>query len=272
MNIERFTDTHQEVLKAVGKYQYLTVSHLVQLGICSSIQYMRRPVADLAKSQKPLLFTLNYGDHPAYGRREFMYCLTQRGVQALKEWGEPEEQIRRPRNARTAPQDYQHKKNMITALIEADKYQNVTILDFYYGRAKGSRKQATTVEWENKDGDIKSLSPDAILRRKNVLLSVEMTNGTSFVRDKGKVFSYLSAFRPIMRKYQHRTAPVVLFIYENEKTMHRFISWASKLEVLQSKNFADLFMVKSLESIKEEGFFKEWNVLGGDPKTKNFSN
>jgi len=270
MNIEKFSDTQYEILKAVSRFQYLTLAHMVQLGICSSIQYMRRPVADLSKRQKPLLHTLNYGDNPAYGRREYMYCLTARGVAILEEWGEEKADIRAPKNPRLAAHDYQHKKNMITALIEAQKSRPINILDLYYGRATASKKQATTVNWKGKDEEPKVLSPDAILRLGKVLISLEMTNGKSYTRDKDKIPAYTVGLNLLCKKYKHPSKPVVLFVYEEETAMQNFLKWSRSESVFQSKENKGLFMAKSLSSLTDGCFFTRWHVLGKHEKIYNF--
>lgn len=268
--IKAYSETHFQILCALARYQNMTLQHFIRLGIGGNADALRRRVNDLAKCKKALVGILNFGDNPSYGRRPYMYYLTREGARTLQEAEGAPHVIRYPKSVKLFPQDYAHRNNMITALIEAENKAPALVRDLYFGKSKGSGKQATNVSWTDKKGESKSLNPDAILAVKNHLLSVEMTNGKSWNRDRFKVFSYAGGIEHISKKYQHSTLPYVLFIYEHKPAMNRFLKWAENEDILQHRNYKGLFLAKALEDIQGGNFFTPWRVLGHDQDTHIF--
>jgi DNA-binding transcriptional ArsR family regulator len=116
-----------EILKALSKYKYLTVSQIIDLGITSSIETVRKYLTALKKDE--LINSTRYSgavqqnDKSKIVKFEGLHFLDKKGVHFLQE-NFDFDNIKYPKNYKLAfSNDYLHRVLMISTCISFEKWR-----------------------------------------------------------------------------------------------------------------------------------------------------
>ena len=112
----RITMIQGNVLEALARYKFLTMSQMLKLDIgTTQYQYLAMQTKSLRDRGRPLIGCHNFHiPQPRKGRVESMYYLRPKGREALVfELDIPEEKIKMPIGKSVAYKDYLHRKYTI---------------------------------------------------------------------------------------------------------------------------------------------------------------
>lgn len=141
------TETHTQVLEALARYKYLTVSQLQRIGISRSKQVLWREVKKLANSPTPLVGIINFPPNMRVEKVERVHYLTEDGAMVLADiLGMDFEELDFQRVTSVYHRDYWHRKYSIDfhiwltqALASAPWDLEICLFDRYFDKIGANR-------------------------------------------------------------------------------------------------------------------------------------
>lgn len=277
--MERYSEIDFKILVALGRFEYLTVPQLVRLGISPSPTYLQKRIKRLVETRKPFIGALDFGAVPSKGRLPRMLHLTPLGAEVLQDYKTPENNLRYPVKARLFSHDFFHRIHTIDVLIGAELWcekngHSLTEHHYYFGRGRigkhGRPLAATHVSWVNPDSrKLENLVPDAVFKvqgndGKERLFVLELTNGSKWQKDKGKLTAYAAASKELAIEdaFSYPNLARVLFVYEKPPALSHFRAWSLSYNPLKSGELQNRVNAKALSDINNNGFGNDWAVLG----------
>jgi hypothetical protein len=254
------TEIQIQMLKALAKYKYLTVSQMVDLGISPSIDTVRK-YCNVLKKEELVKQTGYRGTIQENGknkniRYEGMIFLAKSGVDFLENLGL--DNIKYPRNYKIAfANDYIHRSFMISTCISFDKYLQKNQLDGF-----------TKIDFHNAETTIEispklTVKPDIIIGFNHNIFILEVWAGI----EKEYIISQLQrlvkglASNKVSEFLNYDRLPRVVNIFRDVPTMER-VKQALKTEpFFESAVNKGLFYFVSFENIKQD--FSLWQDING---------
>lgn len=265
------TPTQSNILLALAKYKFLTVSQFLELGISTQKTNLSSSLKPLKLSRKPLVKYDQFGVHPKLGRLEDVYYLHKNAVKLLVEQLHiDEEDIKIPKGRGVQfSQDYFHRKSTIECQISLEKATQASELeidffDRYFDKTGSSRRGGLNVKTKLLLDDDNFIIADAIFLLKgsgiNNLYCLEMYNGKDTKRTLKQLLKHLKALElgSPSTKYNHKKGNRVLSVFEFPSMMTSVIERLNENPLFL--NFNDYFLFKSLDDVKED-FFSEWKTM-----------
>jgi len=260
------TESQLKILKALGRYMFLTVDLIDKLQIFKHKVSIYRAVQPLKEVKKPLVISQNFGIHPKYGQLPSLLYLSSYGKQLLIECGYEDYKIKLPQNRTFVSTDYFHRVSNISFFVQMDLYLkanngHIIFLDYYFSKAKKEKGKYLQAKNRLDISDDKYIIPDIVtkfrINDRDYLYLVEIHNG----KDSNKAFiqclNYIEAIdlESVKSKYNYPRNNSVVFIFEYETCM---LSVMKKMNDNASlKKYINLFLFKTIKSL-DKSFENNW--------------
>ncbi len=266
-----------QILLAVARYKYLTVSQLMKIYVgTGNIPYLRKQLKALIDSKKPLIECSVFANFvPKKGRLENVYFLSKYGKRLLMEdLYMEEETIKIPIGKTTFTKDYFHRKNTIDFQIalyqwsEKSKFE-VLFFDTYFDKTGNNRTDKNLRAKTKIDlPDNNYLIPDA-----NFLLNTaegyklflfEMYNGkdTKRVLDQLRKHAQCIELGSPSEKYNLEIGHGVVALFEFESIEKAVIDRLKNQSYYE--DVKDYFLFKNLNNLAVDTFFRDWKNVKGE--------
>lgn len=274
----RITNIQGNVLEALSRYKFLTMSQMLKLDIgTTQYQYLQKQIKSLRDRGRPLIGTHNFHTpQPRKGRVESMHYLTPKGREALVfELDIEAENVKMPIGKSMAYKDYQHRKYTIDYQIELDKWASrngavVPVFDTYFDKVGNNRvsknlRAKTRITLSQDEYFI----PDGVysLKREGSkrLHLMEMYNG----KDTGRVIRQLHKHAQALAfKCTHRQfnldpdfSYTIDLVFQFESIMKATIERIQEDGAFT--NIGQYFLCKTIEEVNE-GKLDTWVDLHGE--------
>lgn len=272
------SELKESIIRELAKYQYLTTSQMISLGISGNADVLRRNIKELRDSNRAFIGSIKYGTAQRMGKREYFHYLTKKGVKlALDELFLLPEQIKAPKNKKpNITTDYYHRKSSIDFQIRLYQYlQSVEgypiFFDTYFERTGSNR--TTKSRAKTAINTKKSyLLADAVFlvdvplmdNRKKYLYAFEMHNTNSTKNIAEQLGRYIECLEigSIATKYGLEMGSRVLSVFEDPNKMQHTIKRLQ--ENPQITNYVSLFLFKPLAEILTNGVFEGWTTANSE--------
>ena len=275
MNI---TKSQIEIIKALGKYKYLTISQIDKLKIFKNKVSIYRALTPLKAGKYPLVLAQGFGLIPGYGRLEQIIFLSKYSKELLvDELQMNEKQLKIPTSKTLVSTDYFHRIWTIEFNLQLNIYtsQNngyVKFYDYYFDKAQKAPKAkfARTKNRIDLKENEKFIIPDGVtkfhLNGKDYLYLFEQHNGLSITKIITQIYSHCMVIKEAAakEKYKFDRNNRVVIVFEHEKVMDSVITRCQVDESL--KRFNNFFLFKSNKML-EVDFFTKWKNLHGENNT-----
>lgn len=263
------TDSQLKIIKALGRYMFLTVDLIDKLQIFKHKVSIYRALQPLKEGSKPLVISQSFGIHPIHGQLPALLYLSKYGKELLMECGYDEHKIKFAKNKVFVANDYFHRVANLSFFVIFDLYLkskggHIIFLDYYFSKANNVKGRYTQAKNRIELEDNKYIIPDIVTKfsidQKDYLSLVEIHNG----KDSNKAFSQILQHvyaidlgRP-KEKYKHSKNNRVIWIFEYESCM---LSVMKKMNDNPNlKKYINLFLFKTIESMKY-CFEREWHTF-----------
>lgn len=281
-----YSETSISILKELAKFQYLTVSQFVKLGLTKTNRGIYPVIRKVTDGNRALVKKINYTVQPGKGRPESVHYLSKRGVKFLIENNILEDnQIKRPkREAVSFSNDYYHRVwtvDFFVAVILWAKEKEYHARDFYYyfQQSNGSnRNNKGGVSLSDNRIDINEsgigyIIPDGVgvIDREEqtpFFFLFEQHNGKDTARILRQIHGHTVAIEnglpSIKYDIQHQGEPVsnrVFLVFEYESCMKATMHRLAKSE--DFKPFINHFLFKTNETMGETDFSNGWELVSG---------
>jgi DNA-binding MarR family transcriptional regulator len=265
--INRFTPKEASVLKAIGRFKFLTYGQMIRLGIDKHKSNLSKVVTGLRDRKRPYVKKIpnRIGD-------EVKHYLTKKGRDALAElYSVSEAEILFPKgNILTDTQDQKHRTSIISIQIEltlSSERVSVPMLfcDRYFDTTGNNRvdrnlKSKTAFHYT----DTKTVKADLIFSlqttKQKELYIVELENGKDTLKAVEKCANHARALlrASLNEKYNFPGAYRCLWVFEHESIM---IKTQERLQQLAFfDNLHEYFLFKPLDAIQENVFAGWQNI------------
>lgn len=270
--INRFKRKELLILKALGRYKFLTYSQMSKLGIDNHRSNLSTLVKGLRESRKPLV-----GKIPHRIGSEVKHYLTKKGKEILVEsFDYSEEQIQFPKGKIiTDTQDQKHRTTIINFHIDLDfacqeNGIELVFCDRYFDTVGNNRidrnlKSKTAILYTKS----KSVKADMIFLLQTLsqpelfLLELENGKGTKKAAEKCIRHGQAILLGSANEKYKFNRGYRTLWVFEYESIMQATLERLVDIPLL--KNLTEYFLFKSLEQM-ETGFFDNWLNLAREQR------
>jgi len=268
----------ENICKALAKYQYLTNSQMITLGISTSIEVVRKNVKELSDPKRAFLGSIKYGASDRLGKREYFHYLKRKGVKLLcNDLLYTPEQIKAPKNKTpNITTDYYHRKSTIDFQIALHQHTtqqqgDILFFDTYFER-KGSNRNGKSISKTAIDTKQSYLLADALLMidipqpqtRKKYLYAFEMHNTNSTKNITEQLTRYLECLEigSITVKYGFDKGSRILSVFEDVNKMHNTLNRITTNPYFD--NMRQLYLFKPLSEILENGVYADWITAGSE--------
>lgn len=273
--MRKLTLCERQIIEALGIYRYLTLKHMVTLGIAKTVDTPRKAANGLACLSKPLVRKFPQKESPTRGKLQYVYSLNERGADAAAELlGVPRADIQFVWTNNT-PQfkQYDHIMGLIDIHIAVRQWadgNNHLVAMFnnrlaFTGSNRTAGEQALTIKTKVPLTGQTGLVPDTVLTLmdsvgKPQLLSVEYERGGNTAKAIGKILAYCHAIGSyaIHEKFHFSTErdPLILYVTDTEGEYKAIISRMRRIEGFAE--YLPLFRFKTLEAFKAD-FLGNWH-------------
>lgn len=281
----RISQREEEVLRALGQFQYLTVSQLLRLQVSSSKSSLYPLLRKLSESARPCIGKIHYTGSPTRGRLESIYYLSAYGAKQLLALGLTDVQIKRPlRRSVSFASDYFHRIWTVDFFIELALFarqRGYSLQDFHYyfqqrtgsNRHNKGGKSLSDTRLDIQTQGVGYIVPDGVFivsrsPEKPFFGLFEQHNGS----DTGKLLRQLEGHRVALTegtpslKYEVRHAGEyvgsrVFVCFERDGCMQAALHRLAKDERFHP--FAEYFAFSTSENLKKEGFERAWYSMYG---------
>ena len=272
MNI---TASQVEIIKALGKFKYLTISQIDKLKIFQNKVSIYRALAPLKAGKYPLVLAQGFGLIPGYGRLEQILFLSKYAKELLIDELQMNEKYLKIATSKTlVSTDYFHRIWTIEFNLQLNIYASenngyVKFFDYYFDKAQ-KRPKAKFARTKNRidlNENEKFIIPDGVtkfhLNGRNYLYLFEQHNGLSITKIITQIYSHCIVIKEAAakNKYNFDRNNRVIIIFEHDKVMNSVIKKCQADESL--KRFSDFFLFKSNQML-EFDFFTKWKNLRGE--------
>ncbi len=270
--MQTITPSQLQILKALGRYKFLTISLIDTLQIFKNKVSIYRAISPLKDGKRPLVIAHSFGLHPLKGQLESLLYLTKYGKNLLIECGVDESKIQIPVNKTFVSTDYFHRITTISIFVYMDIFlkstSNHTIFyHYYFDKAKKQpnvrfRQAKNHINLDNG----KFLIPDAVTKfqynQNKYLYLIEIHNGKDTNKIFVQVLNHIEAIKlgTPKEKYNHPKNNRVAIIFEYESCMNALIKQMSNESNL--KKYINLFIFNTIENIKSN-FNENWLLYDG---------
>jgi len=252
------------LLVQLWTYKFLTISQFENIWWSQSKKSLYWNLHSL--KERKLIGVTKYGYHPKYWRVEDMYFLLPKGSEIIsnKFW-KAMSQVKDSRTHKWFFEDYHHRKMTISCQIAMSKdfkkrWTKNLSYENYFEKNKGPNNLRTQTAtklniWES------FIIPDSILiaefNDKKILFCFELHNGYRVLRIEQKLeaYAYIIAKGVTAAKYNLKTNPYILNVFEKESTM------TSVLERLSQNHFylylKEYYLFKTYEGLMINPF-EDW--------------
>lgn len=269
------THQQQRVLEALACFQYLTVKHMLRLGLSKSANSLRQhTLKRMTESQ--LIKGHDFNFIPKEGKPFRVHYLTPKGVEVLAESLRLDiNDIEYPKGGVQFSIDYQHRMNFIDFHIAFRHWAEITtrdieFVDSYFdkiGSQRGGNVHSTAKTRVQLNG--KAFIPDGITRyqdgKKSRLVVIEIHNGTNTKRIRDQLLDHLTTITKglISDKYGHEFANFVWSVHERESTLKSVKKQMNELfEDERFSYFKPLFLFNSQAQV-QDNFAQGWTLADG---------
>jgi len=272
MILNRYSDKHIKILKALGRYKFLTYKQMIRLGIGSYTTHLSKRVSELRETRYSLVRKI-----PHRAGTPAKFYLTQKGKEVLmKLYNLDEGVVLFPKGViHTDTQDQKHRTSTIDIQIELDlscQKRDIEILlcDRYFDTTGNNRiaknlASKTAIIYEGK----KTLKADftfmLLIQRQKELYLLELENGKDSKKALEKCINHGKAILKgsANEKYNIKKGYRTLWVFEYASTMEATLRRLEKNDFFG--NLKEYFLFKSLEDIMSMDFFEGWcNLVGSD--------
>lgn len=271
MNI---TASQVEIIKALAKYKYLTVSQLDKLKIFKNKVSIYRALTPLKAGKYPLVLSQGFGLIPGHGRLEQILFLSKHAKDLLvDELQMDEKYLKIPTSKTLISTDYFHRIWTIEFNLQLNLYSkknnaSVIFFDYYYDKARKApnAKFAKTKNRIDIASNGKFIIPDGVtkfhIQGRDYLYLFEQHNGYSITKIITQIYNHCLVIKEAgaKEKYNFDRNNRVVIVFEHDKVMDSVIHKCKDDESL--KKFSDFFLLKS-NKILETDFFRDWKNLYG---------
>lgn len=272
----------EAMLRALSYYKYLTVSHIVVLGISISKGKCRDYFRELRNDMKLTGRQVNYSisekeklqnkDDARRKRREDLHLLTIQGAKFLDSHTElclPDIRFpKRPKKFLT--NDYFHRVSTISIHISFEKriqknglYGKKVML--YYWQNKESREKRFESDTRIKLKNGRHFTPDMILSyiqssSQSFVFCLELYNGdkVKYATDQlRKLFWIIDSSRKVEQKVEANTIPRILCVCDNERLLKKIQERIRNDKFFRVKHIEKLLFF-NLDNLVHNDFGKGW--------------
>lgn len=225
------TDSQLKILKALGRYMFLTVQLIDTLQIFQNKISIYRSIKPLKEGKRPLLISKSFGIHPIKGQLPALLYLSKYGKELLMDYGYDESKIKLPINKTLVSTDYYHRVSNLTFFVKVDlllksNSGHIIFLDYYFSKAQKQKNQKFARAKNRIDLDEDNyIIPDIVLKfnyhQNNYIYLVEIHNGNNSNKCLTQIINHIKAIDlgTPRKKYNHPRNNRVVFIFEYESCM-----------------------------------------------------
>jgi hypothetical protein len=264
------------ILLALAKYKYLTMSQFLALRIGEDKEHIRKNLA-LFRDKK-LTDRMKFGLIPGKGTQEDIHFLTEKGAkELLNNMDLDPEQVRHPsRSATFFKNDYFHRVYTVDVMIAFNQWADrqgyeVDLFETYFDKV-GSQRASTGGVQSKTRLDLpngKNISPDGVLKyqtpNNGFLYCLEVYNGkdTKRVTEQIRKLTYATFEGIPSQKYEHNKANRNLIIFQFDNYRKTAIDRIREDPYLsQFEGLEKFFLFNSVAQTKND-FGKNWTTLDG---------
>ncbi len=273
MILNRYSDKHIKILKAIGRYKFLTYKQMIRLGIDSHTPNLSRLVKDLRETRLALVKKI-----PHRTGTPAKFYLTSKAKKVLMElYNLDEGVVQFPKGViHTDTQDQKHRTSIIDIQIELDlacqeKEIELILCDRYFDTTGNNRidknlASKTAIIYEGKKTLKADLTFMLLIEKQKELYLLELENGKDSKKAVEKCINYGKAILKgtVNEKYNYKKGFRTLWVFEYQSTLD------ATLRRLEGNDFfgnmREYFLFKSLEDIVSNGFFGGWGNLSGSDR------
>lgn len=272
------------VIEQLARFQYLTVSQMVRLGITNSPGYLRGELLPgLCQKRPKLVNKARFAPLPSIGSLEHVYWLTKAGATELATYSQQDlEETIFPRYGLRYTQDYFHRKATVDFTIGfyqwCQRHQDISdsLFQYYFQFLKGRNNHSVNKVYfrptqKLPTGHPRSVVPDVIMsfskgsRRVLCIGEIHLTN------DPKAIVNQLDRHMTALDQgIYHEAFPGhneihILSVYNSVKTFKAVIK--RLLDVDDFEHFSEIYHFNILKNVKSE--FQGWIRKNGT-KSKIF--
>lgn len=265
------TNVQAKILKALGRYHYLTRSQLGRLDIAGA-SGLYTALRDLSAGKRPLISKRDLGVIPRNGRLPHLFFLAPRGAKLLAQNQErPLDQIRYPKKAVLFTHDFQHRVNTIDCHIALHVWakRNNAKVDFVETYFRDQKTILLPPNAEHLIPDMTTMidmGANTATDEHRYLLSFEIYNQTRTTRVIQQLEKHAQALRTgaYNDTYNFTRRSYRLFcVFDTQRNMELVIKRLA--EVSQFEDVYRAIYFKSLPDIVND-FGEGWKTLSGEKR------
>lgn len=272
-NMQTITKSQLLILKALGRYKFLTISLIDDLKIFKNKISIYRAIKPLKSGKNPFVIAHNFGLHPSKGQLESLLYLSKYGKELLVDTGIEANKIQIPIKKTLVSTDYFHRVATISTFVYMDIFlkstsNNIIFFHYYFDKAKREpNKRYTEAKNHIKLQDKNFIIPDAVTKfnynNTNYLYLIEIHNGKNTNKIYTQVLHHIEAINlgTPKQKYNHPKNNRVALIFEFKSCMDALMDKIQKEPKL--KKYLKLFIFNTIENIKED-FNENWLLFDGN--------
>ncbi len=270
--MQTITPSQLTILKALGRYKFLTISLIDALQIFKNKVSIYRAIKPLKEGNRPLVIAHNFGLHATKGQLESLLFLTKYGKNLLIDAGIEEKIIQIPINKTLVSTDYFHRVSTIATFVHMDIFlksssNHMIFFHYYFDKAKKEKnirfaRAKNRIELSNDKFIIPDIVTKISFNKINHLYLIEIHNG----KDTNKIFvQILNHIEAInlgtpKDKYNHPKNNKVAVIFEFESCMNALIKKMNDESVF--KRYKNGFIFNTIENMKSK-FNESWVLFDG---------
>ena len=268
-----------DVLFFLGKYKFLSSSHLLELGLYKNRGDVSKLLKSMTDQKKPSVDVIKFPTDPTIGKLEYLYYLTKFGEKVLLEdLDYPYEKIKKVKSKPISTKDYFHRKSTIDFHIGLNQWLEsnngeIKFLNYYFDKMGTFRdKENNTIREINRFylNDNRSFIPDITVKFKvnnesNIFL-FEQHNGKDTKRLEEQLYVHLLAVAQdiVSKKFKFGKSNRVAVVCEEKSVKDSIIQRLQKTD--DFKNFYNHFIFKTNDELKDD-FFNNWTLITGEKVT-----
>ena len=268
----------ESILKALGKYKFLTSQQLWKLVGNKSLHVIYNDLKVL--KERGFSDCIVYGGVSRSGTMAKLHYLTSKGARVTADIeGINIEQVKHPKSTNTlVKNDFFHRIFTIDMMIAFDGWiagteYEVIFFDVYFDKTGSQRKQddgALKGKTRVEIGKNNFIDPDGIFlyrtKQKNELRILEVANGLDSKRiiQQIKNVVFASYQGHISEKYKVRTTPKILIAFEQPSTMQAVMKRLRTDDYLGDFESLDNYLFFALQSEARENWAESWQDISGN--------
>lgn len=261
-----------QVLECMARYTYLTVNHLVDLGIAPQARNVRdRYLRPLTEGRSPLVGSGVF--HVSNKPLPWVYYLTKRGAEVVAElWNVPVDEVYYPVGKIQFTRDYQHRVETIDCMIAFEQWaeQNDAEINFWhtYFQVEGSQRKANqqlirkTQVTLGGETIVPDLNLGILTQNTSRLFTLELHRQPKTQRIVQQLAKHADILRNevLSEKYNHPHLHYVLSVHHSEQSMKLVQKELRRSD--HCEHVEECFLFTHYQSLTSE-FRNAWTNLTG---------